>query len=141
MFNLLGNLNPNDLLAALEELRKSAADMACMREEIQALRRTLEYEFGQPVRDIVAHDPRTLPLIEQITGGKVDVQGVLGKPATRGHLANIGDNAANLWFESRSRRAGPYTLLPGATLDLSFALEAVEVVPDSGGTVVQIFFQ
>lgn len=143
MFNLLANLNPNDLLAALDELRASAAKMTCIDDRLAAMQRMLEYEFGSPVRGLPAHDPRNLPLIVQIPSGKVDIQAALGKPATRGHLANIGDNPANLYFESRGKRVGPYALLPGATLDLSFALEAVEVIPlpDPAGTVVQIFFQ
>lgn len=141
MFNFLGNLNPNDLLTALDELRASAAQMKCMDDRLAAIQRMLEYEFGKPVKDLPAHDPRNLPLIAQITAGQVDVQAALGKPATRGHMANIGDNLADLYFYARDKRVGPYKLLAGATLDLSFAIEQVEIVPDPAGTVVQIFFQ
>ncbi|MDW8480595.1 MAG: hypothetical protein RML14_01535 [Meiothermus sp.] len=141
MFNFLANLNPNDLMAALEELRASAAQMKCIEERMAAIQRMLEYEFGSPVRELPAHDPRNLPLIAKLTAGRVDVQAALGKPATRGHMANLGDNPADLYFESRGKRVGPYTLLAGATLDLSFALEALEIVPDPAGTTVQIFFQ
>ncbi|GIW36284.1 MAG: hypothetical protein KatS3mg073_0429 [Meiothermus sp.] len=141
MFNFLANLNPNDLLAALDELRASAAQMKCIEERLAAMQRMLEYEFGSPVRDLPAHDPRNLPLIAQITAGLVDVQAGLGKPATRGHIANVGDNPADLYFHARGKRVGPYKLLSGATLDLSFALEQLEVIPDPAGTVVQIHLQ
>lgn len=141
MFNFLANLNPQDLMAALDELRASAAQMKCMDDRLAAMQRMLEYEFGSPVRDLRAHDPRNLPLIAQLNAGQVDVQAALGKPATRGHMANIGDNPADLYFYARGKRVGPYTLLAGATLDLSFALEQLEIVPDPAGTVVQIFFQ
>lgn len=142
MFNFLANLNPNDLLAALDELRASAAQMKCIDDRLAAIQRMLEYEFGSPVRDLLAHDPRNLPFIVQVPGGRVEVAAGLGKLATRGHVANIGDNPAHLYFENRGKRVGPYTLLVGAGLDFSFALEALEVQPDtSGPTVVQIFAQ
>lgn len=141
MFNFLANLNPQDLMAALEELRASAAQMKCIDDRLAAVQRMLEYEYGSPVRDLPAHDPRNLPLVAQITSGKVDVQAGLGKVATRGHVANIGDNPADLYFYTRGKRVGPYKLLSGATLDLSFALEQLEIVPDPAGTIVQIFFQ
>ena len=142
MFNFLANLNPQDLLAALDELRASAAQMKCLEDRLAAIQRLLEYEFGQPVRDVPAHDPRNLPFVVQITAGRVDLQAGLGKLATRGHIANIGDNLAHLFFETRGKRVGPYTLVPGAALDLSFALEILEVQADtSGPTNIQVFAQ
>jgi len=142
MFNFLANLNPQELLAALDELRASAAQMKCLEDRLAAIQRMLEYEFGQPVRDVPAHDPRNLPFVVQIAAGRVDLQAGLGKLATRGHIANIGDNPAHLFFETRGKRVGPYTLIAGAALDLSFALEILEVQADtSGPTNIQVFAQ
>lgn len=142
MFNLLGKINPDDLLAALAALKDSMDEMRCMREELQALRRSLEYEYGQPVRDIVAHDPRKLPFIAQIGAGRLDVGAALGKPATRGHVVNLGTAKANLYFERGSNRVGPYALLAGATIDLSWVLERLEVAEAGDGPVlVQVLAQ
>ncbi|MCL6527654.1 MAG: hypothetical protein K6T57_12330 [Thermaceae bacterium] len=142
MFNLLGNLNPQDLMNALGELRSAADQMRCIVDEIRALRRTLEYEYGQPVRDIPAHDPRKLPLIAQLGAGQLDLQAGLGKPATRGHILNLGSAKANLYFERGPDRVGPYTLLAGAVLDLSFVVERLEVTEAGDGPVgVQVFAQ
>ncbi|WP_337871167.1 hypothetical protein [Meiothermus sp.] len=142
MFNFLANLNPNDLLAALDELRTSVAQMKCIDDRLAAVQRMLEYEFGSPVRDLPAHDPRNLPFIVQVPSGRVELAAGLGKLATRGHIANIGDNPAHLFFENQGKRVGPYTLVAGAALDISFALEALDVQADtSGPTMVQIFAQ
>ncbi len=146
MFNLLG-VKPEELVrqgqAALDELR---AEIACMRESLQAIERILGYEYGRPARGLVGHDPYRLPMIAQINAGaevvKVDLAGILGKSATRGHLVNIGDAKARLWLVSGSQRVGPYILLPSAALDLSFALEAVEIADaGEGPTQVQLLMQ
>jgi hypothetical protein len=73
---------------------------------------------------------------------RVDVAGLLGKPATRGHVVNIGDARAALWFETGAQRVGPYYLLPAAALDLSWALEILEVRDAGEGPAkVQILMQ
>ena len=142
MFNFLANLNPQELLAALDELRASAAQMKCLEDRLAAIQRLLEYEFGQPVRDVPAHDPRNLPFVVQIAAGRVDLQAGLGKPATRGHIVNIGEARAAIWFETGAQRVGPYYLLPAAALDLSWALEILEVREAGEGPVkVQLLMQ
>ncbi len=129
--------------AVLNELR---AEMACVKESLQAIERILGYEYGRPARDLVGHDPYRLPLIAQVEAGteprRVDLAGLLGKMATRGHVVNIGDARVRLWFLSGSQRVGPYILLPSAAVELSFALEAVEVAEaGEGPSVVQLLMQ
>lgn len=131
MFNLLG-VKPEELVrqgqAALDELR---AEMACMRESLQAIERILGYEYGRPARNLLGHDPARMPLVAQVLVEgevrRIDVTGLLGKPATRGHIVNIGDAKARLWFTFGPQRVGPYILLPAAAVELSFALEVLEV--------------
>lgn len=130
MFNL--GVKPEELVrqgqAALDELR---AEMACMRESLQAIERILGYEYGRPARNLLGHDPARMPLVAQVLVEgevrRIDVTGLLGKPATRGHIVNIGDAKARLWFTFGPQRVGPYILLPAAAVELSFALEALEV--------------
>ncbi|ACV05054.1 hypothetical protein [Thermus phage P23-77] len=150
MFNLLG-LKPEDIQKMGGTLQgafsQMQADMACVKDQLAAIQRTLEYEFGRPRRDLQGHDPARMPLVAQVAVGAgearaVDVTGLLGKPATRGHIVNIGDTRAALWFSFGPQRVGPYILLPAAALDLSFALEVLEVGgAGEGPAVVQILFQ
>ncbi|MFD3005455.1 hypothetical protein [Thermus tengchongensis] len=149
MLNLLGlkqedlaNL-PGRLQEALAALRE---DMACLKDQLGAVQRTLEYEFGRPRRDLQGHDPARMPLIAQVQvegeARRIDVTGLLGKPATRGHIVNIGDAKARLWFTFGPQRVGPYILLPAAALELSFALEVLEVSDaGEGPAVVQFLLQ
>ncbi|TFU14668.1 MULTISPECIES: hypothetical protein [Thermus] len=149
MLNLLGlkqedlaNL-PGRLQEALAALRE---DMACLKDQLGAVQRTLEYEFGRPRRDLQGHDPARMPLIAQVQvegeARRIDVTGLLGKPATRGHIVNIGDAKARLWFTFGPQRVGPYILLPAAAVELSFALEVLEVSDAGEGPAsVQFLFQ
>jgi len=149
MLNLLGlkqedlaNL-PGRLQEALAALRE---DTACLKDQLGAVQRTLEYEFGRPRRDLQGHDPARMPLIAQVQVEgevrRIDVTGLLGKPATRGHIVNIGDAKARLWFTFGPQRVGPYILLPAAALELSFALEVLEVSDaGEGPAVVQFLLQ
>lgn len=131
MFGALANLNPADLKNAIDGAQKVADQIRCIEERLAAMQRMLEYEYGVPIRDLVAHDPRNPPLIAQITSGPVDVrldvQGALGKLPTRGHITNIGDHPLDVIFTMRGRTLPPLRLLAGATLDLSFFIEAVTV--------------
>ncbi|BAC55301.1 hypothetical protein AV953_gp22 [Thermus virus IN93] len=150
MLNLLG-IKQEDLAALPARLQEAMgemrADMACLKDQLAAIQRILEYEFGRPRRDVQGHDPARLPLIAQIAPevgrvAVVDVAGLLGKPATRGHLVNIGDAKAALWFRYGSGRVGPYVLMPAAALDLTFLVEALEVSDVGEGPVaVQILMQ
>jgi len=149
MLQLLG-LKPEEiqrLIAELQEaIRALKGEMACMKDSLAAIERILGYEYGRPSRSLLGHDPLRLPLIAQVEAlgeaKRVDLTGLLGKPATRGHLVNIGEARAALWFETGSQRVGPYYLLPASALDLSWALEVVEVRDAGEGPVkVQILMQ
>lgn len=150
MLNLLG-IKQEDLANLPTRLQEvfgqMQADMACLRDQLAAIQRTLEYEFGRPRRDVQGHDPARLPLIAQIAPeigrvAVVDVVGLLGKPATRGHIVNIGDAKARLWFTFGPQRVGPYILLPAAAVELSFALEVLEVSDaGEGPSRVQLLMQ
>jgi len=149
MLQLLG-LKPEEiqrLIAELQEALKALkGEMACMKASLEAVERILGYEYGRPSRALMGHDPLRLPLIAQVEAAgeakRVDVAGLLGKPATRGHVVNIGDAKAALWFETGSQRMGPYYLLPAAALDLSWALEILEVRhAGEGPAKVQIMMQ
>jgi len=149
MLQLLG-LKPEEvqrLIAELQEaIRALKGEMACIKASLEAIERILGYEYGRPSRALMGHDPMRLPLIAQVEAAgeakRVDVAGLLGKPATRGHVVNIGDAKAALWFETGSQRVGPYYLLPAAALDLSWALEILEVRDAGEGPAkVQILMQ
>ena len=147
MFNLLG-LKQEDLANLPQRVQEALTglrdDLACLKDQLGAIQRILEYEFGRPRRDVQGHDPARLPLIAQIAPeigrvAVVDVAGLLGKPATRGHVVNIGDAKAALWFRYGSGRVGPYILLPAAALDLSFVLDVLEISDAGEGPVVVQF--
>lgn len=146
MLNLLG-LKQEELASLPQRFQEALAalreDMACLKDQLGAVQRTLEYEFGRPRRDLQGHDPARMPLIAQVQAvgsvQRIDVAGLLGKPATRGHIVNIGDAKAALWFAFGPHRVGPYILLPAAALDLSFALEVLEISDAGEGPVVVQF--
>jgi hypothetical protein len=149
MLQLLG-LKPEEiqrLIAELQEALKALkGEMACMKTSLEAVERILGYEYGRPSRALMGHDPLRLPLVAQVEASgeakRVDVAGLLGKPATRGHVVNIGDAKAALWFETGAQRVGPYYLLPAAALDLSWALAILEVRDAGEGPAkVQILMQ
>ncbi|MFD3005138.1 hypothetical protein [Thermus tengchongensis] len=146
MFNLLG-VKPDELIAQAQGAVKALDErLACVEDRLAAIQRTLEYEYGRPRRDVAGHDPARLPLIAQIPAGdtphRLELVGLLGKPATRGHLVNIGDSKARIWFTLGSSRVGPYVLLPAAALDLSFIVDGVEIADaGEGPTTLQVLFQ
>lgn len=146
MLNLLG-LKQEELASLPQRFHEALAalreDMACLKDQLGAVQRTLEYEFGRPRRDLQGHDPARMPLVAQVLVEgevqRIDVTGLLGKPATRGHIVNIGDAKARLWFTFGPQRVGPYILLPAAALELSFALEVLEISDAGEGPVVVQF--
>jgi len=149
MLQLLG-LKPEEiqrLIAELQEALKALkGEMACMKASLEAVERILGYEYGRPSRALMGHDPLRLPLIAQVEASgetkRVNVAGLLGKPATRGHIVNIGEARAAIWFETGAQRVGPYYLLPAAALDLSWALEILEVREAGEGPVkMQLLMQ
>lgn len=146
MFNLLG-MKPEEIITQAQSAVKALEEkLTCLEDRLAAIQRTLEYEYGRPRRDVAGHDPARLPLISQIpaeaTPHRLELAGLLGKPATRGHLVNLGDNKAQVWFSYGSSRVGPYILLPAAAVEISFLAELVEIAEAGDGpTVVQVFFQ
>lgn len=126
--------------------------LTCIEERLAAIQRLLSYEYGQPIREIAGHDPRRLPLVGriQLAAGQsqeIDIAPMLGKPATRGHLVNLGTQPATLHFMTSQVRAelndqvGPYILMPGTTLDLSFIVERFRVTAGANPADVQFFLQ
>jgi len=149
VFNLLG-LKQEDLANLPQRVQEALTglrdDLACLKDQLGAIQRTLEYEFGRPRRDLQGHDPARMPLVAQVQveaeTRRIDVTGLLGKPATRGHIVNIGDAKALLWWTFGPQRVGPYVLLPAAAVELSFALEVLEVSDaGEGPAVVQLLLQ
>jgi len=149
VFNLLG-LKQEDLANLPQRVQEALTglrdDLACLKDQLGAIQRTLEYEFGRPRRDLQGHDPARMPLVAQVQveaeTRRIDVTGLLGKPATRGHIVNIGDAKALLWWTFGPQRVGPYVLLPAAAVELSFALEGLEVSDaGEGPAVVQLLLQ
>lgn len=149
MLQLLG-LKQEDLAALpsrlQEALQSLQAEMACIKENLAGIQRTLEYEFGRPRKDLQGHDPARMPLIAQVEVEgevrRVDLVGLLGKPATRGHVVNIGDARARVWFAFGPQRVGPYILLPQAAVELSFVVDTIEVSDGGEGRVnVQLLMQ
>lgn len=126
--------------------------LTCIEQQIVALQRLLSYEYGWPVREIGGHDPRTLPSIHRVqltanTSHEIDLTAEIGKPATRGHITNIGNNAATVVFMTFSQRAersltsGPYVLMPATTLDISFFVERLRVSAGANPVDVQVWVQ
>lgn len=151
MFNLLG-VKPEEIITQAQGAVKALEEkLTCLEDRLAAIQRTLEYEYGRPRRDVAGHDPARLPLISQIdvysipTGERphLDVAGVLGKPATRGHLVNMGYSNVQIWFFYGSSKVGPYILLPSAALEISFLVEKVEFEVGLEGdySKIQVLFQ
>jgi hypothetical protein len=156
MFNLLG-MKPEEIITQAQSAVKALEEkLTCLEDRLAAIQRTLEYEYGRPRRDVAGHDPARLPLISQIdvygipTGEvfgynrpHLDVAGVLGKPATRGHLVNMGYSNVQIWFSYGSSKVGPYILPPSAALEISFLVEKVEFEVDleGGYSKIQVLFQ
>lgn len=126
--------------------------LECIEQQLSALQRMLGYEYGRPVREVSAHDPRSLPSIHRLqllanTNHEIDLTAELAKPATRGHITNIGNNPATIVFMTFSQRAerimtsGPYVLMPGTTLDVSFFVERIRVSAGANPVDVQIYVQ
>ena len=121
--------------ALLRSAGISAGDMAAGRARLEAIAcviedmgRMLAQEYGQPIRDgtAPAHSPARLPYIERVElepGAVVtlDLEARLGKPANRGHLANLGAEAVLVQFVGlRGDELSPaYELPAAAVLDMS----------------------
>ena len=123
--------------AAIASGRARAEQIACALED---LARVLASEYGQPIRDgsAPAHSPARLPhlqLVELPAAGvlSVDLEAALGKPATRGHVANIGDAEVGLRFVGLrgEEPSGRYYLPAGGVLDFSsWVVRRLEVAAD-----------
>ena len=121
--SLLGaaGITSGDMAAGRERLEQ----VACAIED-QA--RMLAQEYGQPVRDgsMPAHTPARVPYIalQELAASastSLNLETLLGKPCTRGHLANIGDEEVKVRFRGLRDEtlSGWYTIPGSAVLDIS----------------------
>jgi hypothetical protein len=149
MFQLLG-VKPDEIQRLISQLQAyleaMKSDTECMKSSLEAIERTLSYEYGRASHKVVGYDPLNLPVVAQVTSNgqptQVEVAALLGKYATRGHIVNIGNAMAALWFKHGTKQVGPYYLPTGAALEISWALEVLEVQEAGQGPVnVQILMQ
>jgi hypothetical protein len=112
--------------------------IACV---IEDMGRMLAQEYGQPIRDgaAPAHSPARLPYIERVelepaASATIDLEARLGKPANRGHLANLGAEAVLVQFVGLrgDELSAAYELAPAAVLDMgSWITRRVRLVASS----------
>lgn len=105
---------------------ESAAALEAVRAELQSLRHSLQSEFGRVSCEVVAHNPEVLPFVKtyQLEANaleEIDLEKSLGKPSTRGHVKNLGEEPAYLRFRSPSSGAWSevYELASLDALDVS----------------------
>jgi len=120
--------------------RARAEALACTLED---LGRIMASEFGQPIRDgtAPAHSPARLPLMQLVELDAsqrtlIDLEGSLGKPATRGHIANLGETELELRFVGLrgEEYSGVYVLPASAVLDFSsWVSRRVEIAAPAAG--------
>ncbi len=160
MFKALG-LDPAQLMSVFGDVAEKLesalgdirAEVGCLKDEAQATRRVLEYEYGRPVELLQGHDPRVLPELVQASPTAnetttINLRAVLrGKPATRGHILNRGNYTALCWFvredAAERTRVGPYYLLANASLEITWALDQLEIQRENSANAVniQVFVQ
>ena len=107
--------------------------LTCIREIIEAQYTTLSYEYGRASQGVLGPALDGPEFIENVRvtetkpeevdryhPGYLDFTSVLGRPATRGEVTNLGDNPAYIYFVRDDEKAetparlGPY-ILPAAT--------------------------
>ena len=122
-------------------------ELGCLKARLDAIKTMLAYEHGLPVKDVLPHDPRRLPLIaraEAVESHRFNLSGVLGKPVTRGEVINIGDTKALVYFVQKGQpeQRAEMLLPPGTTFAFSFFFDALEVKDAGEGAVsVQVVAQ
>lgn len=111
-----------ELLARLEN------NLDCQLDELRAIRTVLGYEYGLPLKGAQIFNPGDLQWIAQITvaAGKIQPVNVAsqlrGKPASRGHISNIGANDTTIRFSKphpgdENQETGDYLFKVDTTLD------------------------
>lgn len=126
--------------------------LTCLDDRLAAIQRLLSYEYGQPIREVHGHDPRRLPFVGRVQLGanasqEIDFIVLLAKPATRGHITNLGTNPATLHFIAVNPTAGanvasgPYVLPAATTLDISFFVDALRITAGANPADVQYLVQ
>lgn len=95
-------------------------------ERLQPFLRGLFLEYGATDCDVRPHDPADGPETAYLTPAdgatkELDVEALLGKPATRGHIANNGSGEVIVaWVPwAGETYQGDYHLAPGGVLDTS----------------------
>lgn len=130
---------------ALQQVLKRHEDATCA---VEAIAGMLAREFGQATPGTPGHTPARLPAIVQVqlapsTSQVVDVETILGKQGTRGHVTNLGDERVELRFvgPAGEQWSAPYLLPPNATIDLSWIVRRIEVRTGTDAAHVQILAQ
>lgn len=103
----------------------ASRDLVCV---LQDVRRSLQYEYGRVAcqLDVPPHNPAQLPLVTRKDVGTseflvLDLEQLLGKFVTRGHVVNRGESVLELGFQSIAGEqwSTTYELAAGAVLDTS----------------------
>jgi AraC-like DNA-binding protein len=126
--------------------------LCCIDGRLARTERMLEYEYGRALEKVrgpaldgpefiqqrrLTQEDRKLLEPEQ----KMDFTSVLGKPATRGEITNLGTAAAAIYFvrldEATEKEGvlGPYILPPGTTRAITRITYAIEIVSVDGSEV------
>lgn len=143
---------PELINEARQYLTATYEKLCCIDGRLARTERMLEYEYGRPLekvrgpeldgpefiqqRKINQTDRRLLEPEE-----KMDFTSVLGRPATRGEITNLGINPAAIYFvrldEATERESvlGPYILPPSTTRAITRITYAIEIVSLDGSEV------
>jgi hypothetical protein len=158
MFQLMGRMNDPqlqqglfDLICVLPELTALMRNSAA---EVSSIRQTLAYEFGtaSPLvggvdldgPEYINNVKTTETLFANVQNGEkeyFDFTSVLGKPATRGEITNLGSSMAVIYFLRNKAQAekpsqlGPYYLSPNSTRAISRFTDSIVVLSEDGSEV------
>jgi hypothetical protein len=136
-----------DLPQLVQLVRSSAA-------EVSSIRQTLSYEFGESnptVRGVDLDGPEFIKSVKttetnlaNVDSGEkeiFDFTSVLGKPATRGEITNLGSSMAVIYFLRNKAQAekpsqlGPYYLSPNSTRAITRFTDSIVILSEDGSEV------
>lgn len=127
---------------AAQGVDPSALDRAlCNLAELTGL---MAREYGAPPSQ--PWSPDDAPRTSEVTynsDGQVDVRQMLGRPASRGHLLNVGSNDCQVVLEAVNGPSGAFTLKAGGpAVPVTFNLTKINVQLVGGKTAtVQVYVQ